>query len=167
MYILKVPYIGRASLVFKRKITEIVRKAYDVKLCCIFDTCKVKNYFSLKSRSHQYLASNVVYKFVCQRDADQFYLGETTRHIGVRAEEHLDISSDKLTAIGRHIKNCNECNEKLCNGMLSYRNFEVVKSGRSKADIEIIEALLIKKLKPSINTQLFRSGTSVTLSIYA
>ena len=106
-----IPFIGKPSLIFKRKICEIFKQAYDVELSCVFGSFKVKNYFSLKCQSSPYLISNVTYKYTCQRDADAFYIGETCRHIGMRAEEHLDCLSKtrKPTAVGDHILNCDGC----------------------------------------------------------
>ena len=61
----------------------------DVKLCCVFNSCKVKSYFSLKSKTPSFLSGNVVYKYTCQRDADRSYIGETARYLIERAGEHL------------------------------------------------------------------------------
>ena len=108
----------------------------------------------------------MVYKFTCQSDSDEFYLGETKRHIGIRAGEHLDLSSNCCTAIGKHIKSCENCYDKWKKGLLSYKDFEIIKCGRSKFEIEIHEALLIKKLNPPMNKQLFKGGTSFTLKVF-
>ena len=81
---MKIPYIGRASALFKRRMMAIVKQTYDVDLYVVFNSFKVKDYFSLKSEMSPYLKSNVVYKYTCQRDADISYLGETNHHIGTR-----------------------------------------------------------------------------------
>ena len=80
----------------------------NVDLRCVFSRFKVKNYFSLKCETPTYLNSNVTYKFTCQHDAARFYIGETTRHIVVRAGEHLTLFSPSQypTAVGQHIKDC-------------------------------------------------------------
>ena len=165
-YILIIPFIGRASNVLKRKLSELVKKRFDKKLCCVFNSCKVKDYFSLKCGSHPFLNANVVYKFSCQSDSDKFYLGETGRHIGIRAGEHLDISKDNPTAIGKHIIECEACFNSLEQNSLSYKDFEIVKSGKSKFDVQIKEALLIKRLNPTMNKQLYKSGSEFTLRIF-
>jgi len=151
-YVLKIPFIGQPSLLLKKRITRAFKEHYDATLRCVFESYKTKNMFSLKCRSHSYLSSNVVYKFTCQQDAESSYIGETKRHIGVRAEEHLSIDGH-LTAIGSHIKDCDKCFELHTMGQLSYKNFKIIKTGSSKFDIEVLESLLIKKHRPTINVQ--------------
>ena len=165
-YILKVPYIGKASIHFKRKITELVQRQFDVKLSCVYSSCKIRDYFSLKCKSHPFLVSNVVYKFTCQSDSDQFYIGETARHIGTRAGEHLDLSRTNPTAVAKHIKDCETCFNCLELGMLSYENFEIMCSGQSKFDIEVKEAMLIKRSLPTLNRHLYRDGSIFSIRIF-
>ena len=65
------------------------------------------------------------------------YIGETERHIGVRAAEHVDISVEKPTAVAKHIIGCESCfcaNEQ---GRLSFKDFSIIKQCRSKYDAEI------------------------------
>ena len=113
-----IPYVGKPSLIFKKKMSEIVKEMYDVKLKCVFTSFKVKDYFSLKCRSSPFLASDVVYEFTCQCDTDKFYLGETDRHIGIWGGEHLDLEKKQVSAVGTHIQNCEGCFEKLEKGLL-------------------------------------------------
>ena len=56
-----------------------------------------------------YLISNVVYKFVCSCDTNVTYIGMTTRHLGVRVEEHLH--SKKDSAVQNHINVCQSCKD--------------------------------------------------------
>ena len=165
-YLLMIPYVGKPSLIFKRKMTEIVKDAFDVKLRCAYTSYKIKNYFSLKCPSPSYLASNVVYKYTCRCDTDAVYIGETKIHIGTRAEAHMDIQAEKPTAVGKHIKECEDCFVACEQGRLSFVDFPVVKQCRSKFDAEIKEALMIQKENPIINKQLFKSGSSFTLKIF-
>ena len=118
----------------------------------------------MKCPTNTYLKSNVVYKFTCQCDADLFYIGETKRHIGIRAEEHLNISG--ITAVGQHINSCEECSDRLSRGILNHESFKVIKSGKSKFDIEVYEALMIKRLGPKLNTQAYL-GSSYLLKIFS
>ena len=111
-----------------------------------------------------YLSSNVVYQFTCQHDAGASYIGETKRHIGVRAEEHLDIGG-RYSAVGSHIQDCDKCFTAHSTGQLTYKSFKIIKRGSNKADIEVLEALLIKKHKPSMNVQLHNLG--FTLRIFS
>ena len=78
----------------------------------------------------------------------------------------MDLDNTQVSAVETYIQNCEGCFEKLERGLLSYKDFEIVKRCRSKFDTEIHEALLIKKCHPSMNIQLYKSGTSVTLKVF-
>ena len=135
-------------------------------MCCFFTSTKIRDYFSLKSKMNPFLKSCVVYKYQCLEDPDNFYIGQTKRHIGVRAGEHLDLSKSTWTAVANHISDCETCFSKHTTGELTYKNFEIIRSGNSKYQIEILEALLIKRLSPKINRQLHSSGSSFLLKVY-
>ena len=165
-YVLMVPYVGKASLIFKRRLSELVRETYGVKLSCVFNSCKVKDYFSLKCPVNPFLLSNVVYKFSCKVDPTVFYIGETERHIGIRAGEHLDIKGNKSSSVKSHIMNCAGCMTSFNEGKLSYKDFEILKTGQSKYDIQVLEALAIKRLNPQINRQQFKSGANFTVRVF-
>jgi hypothetical protein len=166
-YLIMIPYIGKSSLLFKRKLMEIIKSSFDVQLRCVFTSFKVKNYFSLKCPGSAFLASNVVYKYTCQCDTDTVYIGETERHIGVRAAEHLDISSEKPSAVAKHIMDCESCFCAHEQGNLSFKDFVILKKCKSAYDTKIKEAILIQNEKPTINKQLFKSGSSFTLKIFS
>ena len=69
-----VPYLGMPSIIFGRKIREIFKKYYCIDVKIVFTSFKVKNYFSLKSRTPLPLLANVVYRFQCLRDANPVLL---------------------------------------------------------------------------------------------
>ena len=161
-YVLVIPFVGKPSLVFKKQLTLIFKECLDVNLNCVFNSFKVKSYFSLKSRTPTFLSGNVVYKYTCQRDAAQFYIGKTTRYLIERAGEHLDLSASPPSAISSHIADCKECRD----AQPSVNNFEIVKSCRSKVECEVFEAFVVKKLSPPLNRQLFMSGAMHTLRIF-
>ena len=166
-YVLSIPFVGKPSLLFKRKMTSIFKNMLRVNLRCVFQSTKVGSYFSLKSKSPALLLSNVVYKFRCLGDPDKSYIGETTCHIVKRAGEHLDCFSERMpTGIGGHIQTCDTCLTALRGGNLSYRNFEILSRCQSKLEAEVREAFLVTKYKPSMNSQLFMSGASLTLKIF-
>ena len=110
--------------------------------------------------------AKVVYKFTCQVDPDISYIGKTKRHLGVRSQEHLNTKTYLKSAVSDHIVACHVCRDSLSNGQLTYKNFEILKTGSSDYEIQIIEALLIKKFNPSLNKQLFQEGSFVNLKIF-
>ena len=72
--VLKVPYIGKFSVDFQKQISKIVDSKFHVKLSPVYTSCKVGDFFSLKSSTPLTLVSNVVYKFTCLLDADMTYI---------------------------------------------------------------------------------------------
>ena len=102
-----------------------------------------------------------------QGDPEQSYICEPTCHIVKRAGEHLDCFSERMpTGIGGHIQKCDPCLRALKAGDLSFRNFEILSRCQSKLEAEVREAFLVTKHKPSMNSQLFMSGASLTLKIF-
>ena len=96
-----------------------------------------------------HLISNVVYKFICSCDTNVTYIGITTRHLGVRLEEHLHSKTD-LT-VEKHINVYHSCkgNKHL------FDNFSILKTCNTQYNAKIGEALLIKKHNLKINVQLY------------
>lgn len=164
-FILRIPFVGKASLEFKKRITDIVKDDYKVNFSCVFVPSKVKDYFSLKCRSPTFLQSNVVYKFSCKDDPSIFYIGETQRHIGIRAMEHFKLTG-LSSAVGNHVKDCAGCKSSLDSGDLTFKDFEIIKSGRSKLDIEVAESILVRRHNPPLNKQLFKAGCPFTCRIF-
>ena len=83
-----IPYIGLPSVIFGRKISESFKNFFGINVCIVFTSIKVKSYFSLKCSTPLPLLSNVVYKFQCLRDTNQFYIGKTKRHLATRVGKH-------------------------------------------------------------------------------
>ena len=132
-------------------------------MCGVFTTTKVGDCFSLKSAVPMPLRACVVYQFKCLRDATMSYVGKTKRHLLTRCSEHLKkpTASAQPTAIGDHLKTCTPCRSATVN------NFSVIRSARTDYDLCLHEALLIQKIKPSLNKQLFQSGAQCVLRIFA
>ena len=83
----------------------------------------------------------VVYHFSCDLcDAD--YVGYTARHLDQRIAEH------KNSAIGRHFLEAHGNNN-----LLKEDQFTVLRKCQGKFDCLVFEMLIIKNLKPNLNTQ--------------
>ena len=119
-----------------------------------------------KCKTNPFLMAKVVYRFTCQVDPDTAYIGKTKRHLGVRCQEHLNIRTSLKSAVGEHIVTCDPCRSQLENGQLTHRNFEILKKGSSDYEIQIMEAILIKKFNPILNRLLFKEGSFVNLKIF-
>ncbi len=156
-YVICLPYIGQPSLVFKRKIVKIYKQYFNVDISVVFKTCKVKQYFSLKSKTPLDLKTNVVYKFSCLRDANVSYVGKTKRHLVTRVKEHLKL---KNSAIKQHIDNCNSCKD------INITHFKILHSGTSDFNVKVKEALEIKRVNPTLNIQMYQNGASFLLNVF-
>ena len=147
---------------FEKKLKCIFTKrfnnVFDIRFA--YKSCKLSSFFSLKDKTPLPLRSKVVYKFTCLWDARVTYIGETTRPLKLRVDEHLNGKSK--SAIGKHIMNCAECKNK----DFSLQDFHIVKQCQTPGDTRVHEALLIRKHSPLINRQLYLAGASFILSVY-
>ena len=96
---------------------------------------KVRNYFSLRSRTPSSLLSNVVDKFQWLLDTGQVYIGKTKRHLTVRVREH----GNSHCAIFDHLQLCSRCKDNF-----SCDRFKILDHGRDDFETTIKEALYIK-----------------------
>ena len=84
---------------------------------------------------------NVVYEYQCD-SCDSNYRGYTSRHLLLRIEEH------KYSVIGKHLSD--KHNQRPTN---LYEKFTTLKKCRGKFACLIYEMLLLRKKKPTLNTQ--------------
>ena len=161
--ILKVPFVGNSSVNFGKKISALIKDKFKLDVTILYETSKVVDFFSLKSQTPKALLSNVVYKYTCKLDANISYLGKTKRHLITRVAEHGDLKAgEKKTAVASHIVECPTCKQ----NEICLDDFEVVKHCKTDFETKIHEALLIRKLRPEMNVQLYNSGASYLLKIF-
>ena len=103
-----------------------------------------------------------MYKFSCPYDTAISYIGYTTHHLIKRAHEYLNLNSITKSAIKDHIYSCLHCFKT----DLSVSNFEVIKKCNTGFEGKNQEALLIKKFNPTLNRQLYSSGSLYLLNVY-
>ena len=161
-YCMKIPFVGKISQKLKNDLQNLYKKEFKIDINCVFNSFKVSNYFSLKYKTPDSLAANIVYKFSCLNDSDTFYIGKTKRHFAVRVLEHLDLEKENCTAVADHIKICDFCK----NGNISIDNFDILKKCRNDFESKINEAFYIQNLKPKLNSHLYNSGKSFLLNVY-
>ena len=86
----KSSYIGNFSQHIKNKLSklckEFCKENFNIKL--VFNSFKIKNYFSYKDPIPNDLKSFLVYKFACA-SCSCSYIGKTCRHFKTRIEEHI------------------------------------------------------------------------------
>ena len=157
------PYLGNTSLQLRTRLEKAFRKYLP---CCKFrvifrTSIRLSNFFKFKDRPSKELRSLVVYKFLCG-SCNATYYGETSRHLKVRACEHMGITpllekiskSKKTTAVKEHLR--------CCPHRASLDDFSIMTSAQSKFLLEIKESLLIHRDTPTLN----KNVTSVPLYLF-
>ena len=136
-------YRGKATEDFANKIRKLIPSVN-----VYFTTTKLKNVLpNLKCSVPLTLKSNVVYKVSCP-GCCRAYIGQTTRHLSVRINEH----SFKGTPVQTHFKGCSS--------KPSMDDVEVLDSANDLKMLLTLEALYIRRQKPELNTkEEFRSRT--------
>ena len=153
----KLPHIGNLSHHVKKKLSklckEFCKENFNIKL--VFNSFKIKNYFSYKDPVPDDLKSFLVYKFTCA-SCSSSYIGETCRHFKTRIEEH--IKKDNKSHIFKHLHSTTTCFD-------SYNSlcFKIFDKANSKFDLKIKEALHINWRKPNLNAQ--QNHLALTLSL--
>ena len=159
--ILRIPYFGKCSTKFARCLSVIISSHFSVQVKIVYTTFKVKSYFSLKCCSPYYLSTFVVYHFKGIGDScPDNYVGYTIRHLYARAGEHLNLKAKQSSEIKDHLRHCAGCKN------ATYKNFDILHRCRSETHCKLFEAFAIKKLRPSLNKQLFAQGASKILHIW-
>ena len=152
----KLPCIGNLSHHIKNKLSklckEFCKENFNIKL--VFNSFKIKNYFSYKDPIPDDLKSFLVYKFTCA-SCSSSYIGEASHHFKTRIEEH--IKKDNKSHIFKHLHSTATCFD-------SYNSlcFKIEKAN-SKFDLKIKEALHINWRKPNLNAQ--QNHLALTLSL--
>ena len=157
-----IPYLGKESHHFANRLSALIKNKYNLKISPIYKTFKVVNYFQLKFKTLVALCSNVVYKFSCSCDTNKTYIGMSSRHLITRVREHLNFKSLQDSAIKDHILSCGKCS----NNRFNENNFVIIRKCKSEFCSKIHEALLIKKLSPKLNRQMFANEASYLLNMF-
>lgn len=161
-YIFGIPYVGTASKEYKKRINALVKECLGVDISSYYTSCKISEYFSLKSKVPFALKANVVYKYSCLVDPDTSYIGKTKRHLVTRVQEHTSTTESQKSEVKDHIFNCRTCKMNIPD----LSSFKIMKSCRDDYTTRISEALLIKKFRPKLNKQIFTKGQSYLLRVF-
>lgn len=138
------------------KPTELSK---DLKLTIYYKNPKLKNILIKNncSVSSKEETVGVVYQYNCPKDGcssrQEKYIGYTTTMLKTRMRQHKSIQLHHLEIHNSRIK---------CKEMLE--NTEILHKTNNKRNIIILEALSIKQLSPSLNSQ--EEGTTRILKIF-
>ena len=129
--------IGNFSQHIKNKLSklckEFCKENFNIKL--VFNSFKIKNYFSYKDPIPDDLKSFLVYKLTCA-SCSSSYIGEICRHFKTRIDEH--IKRNNKSNIFKHLHSSTACFD-------SYNSlsFKIIDKADSKFHLKIKEALHI------------------------
>ena len=152
--------MGKYSNDVKRQISKLASKCLDnTKITIMWNSPRrIRQLFRFKDVLPMRLRSNILYQYSCD-GCNSIYLGKTKRHFGVRAYEHLGLSlrTDKqFTYNPTHNNNSGiliHINDQNNNCLGNTNNFKIIGKAQNDFFLRIKESLLIRKLKPSLNTQ--------------
>jgi len=145
--------VNLIKLKLMRIAKRYCKESFNIKI--VFNSFKIKSYFSYKDQVPNDLKSFLVYQFNCAH-CNVSYIGETTRHFKTRIEEHL--RRDKNSHIFKHISTNPDCFDK-CNSNC----FKIIDRANFKYNLKIKEAFHINWSKPELNTQV--KHFNITLSV--
>ena len=112
----------------------------------IYRSAKLQNLFSVKDKTKFKHRHGVVYSVTClKNNCNATYIGETARRISVRTKEH---AKSETFHVARH-------SGALLHDPVTVDNFNVIAHNFSSNTHrkEILEVLIVKNLKPSLNVQ--------------
>ena len=127
-----------------------------------YNNFKMKNFFQHKDKTPSDWYSDIVYMFECAVCSNR-YLGSSNRSLAVRGSEHAAKSYRTKRPLARPTQSSvREHCENFCNKQVTQEEFSIVFKGSFLSEIRIAESLLIKSLKPSLNTE----GSSYPLKLF-
>ena len=114
---------------------------------------RLSHFFVFKDRIPRALRSRVVYRFKCQR-CSSLYVGQTSRLLHTRISEHLGISA--LTGKKRVNPPPTSILSHHCDTghPVSPDDFTILSSSLFNSELLVRESLLIRKLNPSLDTNM-------------
>ena len=153
----RLPWIGRRSAELGKEVQDTVRRSYPTTTPrVVFTTTRA---FSGRAKDvlPQVSKSSVVYQFRCC--CGQTYVGKTTQRLSERILQHIPkklcVSRPVLkpvkgdSAITKHLKASPSC----ISDQLQQTGFTVLAQARSRAHLDVLEALFISRLAPPLCSQ--------------
>ena len=132
---------------------EFCKENFSIRL--VFNSFKIKSYFSYKDPTPDDLKSFLVYKFTCATCSSS-YNGKTCHHFKTRIEEH--VKKGNKSHIFKHLHSTATCFD-----LYNSRSFKIIAKANFKSDLKIEEALHINSKKPNLNAQ--QNHLALTLSL--
>ena len=128
--------MGNLSQQIENKLSKLCKEFYkeNFNFKLVFNSFKIKNYFSYKDPIPNDLKPLLVYKFTCASCSSN-YINKTCHHFKTRIEEH--INKDNKSHFFKHLYSTATCFD-------SYNSlcFKIIDKASSKFDLKIKEVKL-------------------------
>ena len=152
MYI-KMPFISHyANDTLKSELRKLFLKhlpQIDTRLA-VFNNYKIKTFFKCKESLPKLMRSSVVYCFKCSGCSSE-YIGSTKGSLSFRVDSHLGISSRTRRPLVRPSQSSIRNHLEDCNTNVNADHFDILCTSNSEQELRILESILIKFKKPSLN----------------
>ena len=156
-FIVKIPYIGKYSENLRKRIYRLFNECNISNTKLVFTTNRLQSLFRIKQIDSKFLTPKLVYEFTCSDDQSISYIGEPSRQLIRRIEEHC---SDTASAIKNHLHVCSTCS------IDTKSHFKILTRSNTAFELSIKEAILIKQNKPTLNTQQIRGRQAYLLKLF-
>ena len=155
---LQSPWIGPSSVAFRKEIEESVGRGFiNTKVRVVFTTNQALT-GKVKDVLPDTAKKNIVYEYRCC--CGQAYVGKTTQRLSERIHQHVPDSLFQTppvtrstrtdSAVTRHLRDSPSC---IGNNQDMTGRFRVLAQARSQFQLDVLEALLIKRLSPILCQQ--------------
>ena len=148
------PYISKninKTLVKELKdLFQLYLPQTDLQLA-IFNNFKIKSYFQSKEKLPSGLCSSIVYQFKCSK-CNLEYIGSSIKNLSFRIDQHRAVSSRTAMPLVRPLQSTirEHCTNS-CNIIVNSRDFNIMATSRNEQELRILESILIRLRKPSLN----------------
>ncbi|XP_057298541.1 uncharacterized protein LOC130629389 [Hydractinia symbiolongicarpus] len=135
------PFLGKTSLQTRTKLEKLFKSTlHCCKLSVVFRThTRLSNFFRFKDLLPKELKSGFIYRYKCS-GCNATYIGETSRHLKVRASEHLGVSP--LTG--------KKSTSSICTAIKD----SILSRGNNRYLLEIKESFFIMRDSPQLNNNI-------------
>ena len=148
---LSIPYTGIHGFSLRKNLNQLLSEFYpQVCLRVVFKSANpVSKFFKMKDIIPEDLSSLIVYKYQCVC-CNATYVGKCVRHYQTRINEHLGRSPRTGNYLAKPLYSAIREHCETSNHRISKENFSILASSNSHLDLNIMEALYQKKIKPSL-----------------
>ena len=158
--VLKLPYIGLVSESFRKEIIRATIDAYPTIQPTIVFTTRHAFQETPKDVLPATAKSSLIYLYKCC--CEQQYVGRTTQRFSERIKQHVpkklrngdvaNLREDRCdSAVTKHLKNSHTCIP--ASDKETFEHFHVLAQARNALHLEILEAVYIRNLTPSLCQQ--------------